>query len=843
MKTKTSLLALALLLLAAPLFAWTLPPGFSEQTIGGGWVDPVGVAIDPTPQAANRLYVWERAGRVWLVENGVKVATPLIDIREEVANWADYGMLGFALHPNFQQNGYLYLFYVVDRYHLLNAGTPGYDPAANLDFAATIGRITRYTARTSDGFHSVDPASRLVLLGESKTTGIPIVHLSHGVGQLVFGSDGTLLASCGDAANFFEVDDGTKPAISYAPQALADGILQPKENVGSFRSQLVDSLSGKILRLDPATGDGIASNPFFDAAHPRAPRSRVWALGFRNPYRFTVHPETGGFDPAAGNPGVILLGDVGWGAWEEIDVIDGPGENCGWPLFEGMTSHESYVAAAPANLDAPNPLGGYFNFHDLLIQETLAAPSWPNPLNPAQQISAGTPRFMHTRPVIQAAHFDVAYAAIFNGTAAGEALIGSAASPVSGPQFGANASTGGVVYTGTDFPAAYHDVYFHADYGRGWIKAITLGTNHRPTAIVDFASGGAPVFVTTHPTLGGLYVVDYSDATVRKFVYAPGGNQPPKAVAAASVNIGASPLSVTFSSAGSLDPEGLPLTYLWNFGDGTTSTAVTPTHVFTATGARRFDVTLAVTDVSSGTNVASLAVFVNHTLPVVQILTPADGAKYSTAASTSYTLTRNVTESPGHPTTTQWRVFLHHNEHEHAEPPVSADSTTLLLPPAYSATETYFYRIALTVTDDLGATVQREVRLYPNTPAEQWTLTHFGANPNPETAAFTANPDGDQAVNLLEYALAHDPLVADSGGIVVDLESVGASKYLRLTLARNPAATDLHFSIEVTGDLKTPASWSALATTIETDTPTTLRARDNTPATSPRHIRLKVTLP
>ncbi len=831
--------------LAAPLHALTLPPGFSEQTIGAGWVDPVGVAIDPSAQGANRLYVWERAGRVWLVENGVKLAAPLIDIHDEVANWADYGMLGFALHPNFQQNGFIYLFYVVDRYHLLNAGTPGYDPAANLDFAATIGRITRYTARASDGFHSVDPTSRTVLLGESKTTGIPIVHLSHGVGQLVFGSDGTLLASCGEAANFFEVDDGTNPAISYAPQAVADGILQPKENVGTFRSQLVDSLSGKVLRLDPATGDGVTSNPFFDPLHPRAARSRVWALGFRNPYRFTVHPETGSFNPAAGNPGTILLGDVGWGAWEEIDVIDGPGKNFGWPLFEGLQSHASFVFFSPENLDAPNPLGGFFKFRDLIVQETLAPPSWPNPLDPAQQIPASVARFMHARPAIDIAHFDVARAAAFIGTIPIEALIGSPESPVAGAQFGALASTGGVVYTGADFPESYHHMYFHADYGRGWIKAVTLGADHRPTAVSDFASGGAPVFLATHPTLGGLYVVDYSDSTVRKIVYAPGGNQPPKAVATASVNVGASPLSVTFTSTGSVDPDGLAITYLWAFGDGTTSTAAAPTRVFTATGTRRFDVTLTVTDQGAATAQASLAIFVNHTLPVVAILTPADGTKYPTNAATSYALTRSVMEAPGHPTTTQWRVFLHHNEHEHGEPPVFANTTTALIPPAYSAMETYFYRIQLTVSDDLGATVKREVRLYPNTPIEQWTLDHFGPNPNPAIAGPTANPDGDMCVNLLEYALAQDPLIADAGGIAVDLESIGPDKFLRLTLARNPAATDLRFSIEVTGNLAAPGSWSALGTTIETDTPSLLRARDNTPASpaSRRHIRLKVTKP
>ena len=831
--------------ISAPLHAFTLPPGFSEQLIGGGWVDPVGVAIDPSPQGANRLCVWERAGRVWLVENGVKLATPLIDIRDEVANWGDYGMLGFALHPNFQQNGYLYLFYVVDRHHLLNAGTPGYDPAANEEFAATIGRITRYTARAGDGFRSVDPASRTVLLGESKTTGIPIVHLSHGVGQLVFGSDGTLLASCGEAANFFEVDNGSNPALSYAPQALADGILQPKENVGTFRSQIVDSLSGKILRLDPATGDGIASNPFFDPAHPRAAKSRVWALGFRNPYRFTVEPETGSYDPAAGNPGVILLGDVGWGAWEEIDVIDGPGKNCGWPLFEGLTSHASFEFFSPENLDAPNPLGGFFKFRDLIVQETLAAPSWPNPLDPAQQIPASVRRFMHTRPVIDAAHFDVARAAVFNDTTAGEALIGDPGSPVAGSQFGASASTAGVVYTGADFPATYHDTYFHADYARGWIKSIVLGANHRPTEVRNFAEGGTPVFLTTHPAQGALYVVNFSDSTVRKIVYAPGGNLPPRAGASASVNIGASPLSVTFSSAGSIDPDGLPLACLWNFGDGATSTAPAPTHVFTATNPQRFEVTLTVTDAAGATAQTRLAVFVNHTLPSVEILSPANGAKYSISAASSHTLTRRVTEAPGHPTTTQWRVFLHHNEHEHGEPPVFANETTAVISPAHSATETYYYRIQLTVTDDLGATVQRDVRLYPNAPIEQWMLDRFGPNPNPAIAGYTANPDGDTSVNLLEYALGHDPFIADGGGIVVDLESIGPDKFLRLTLARNPAATDLAFSIEVTGNLTAPGSWSASGTTIETDTPTLLRARDNTPASSssPRHIRLKVTSP
>jgi hypothetical protein len=90
------------------------------------------------------MFVWERGGRVWIVENGVKLSTPLIDIHDEVGGWRDYGLLGFALDPNFTSNGYIYLLYVVDHYYLNNFGTPGYDPNQDEYFMATIGRITRY---------------------------------------------------------------------------------------------------------------------------------------------------------------------------------------------------------------------------------------------------------------------------------------------------------------------------------------------------------------------------------------------------------------------------------------------------------------------------------------------------------------------------------------------------------------------------------------------------------------------------------------------------------------------------------------------------------------------------
>src|SRR5262245_5299939 len=131
--------------------AATLAPGFTETTFSTGWTEAVGLIFGRNPDGSKtRMYVWERAGRVWIVENGVRLATPLIDISDEVAAYRDFGLLGFALDPNFATNGYFYMLYVVDRHHLLNYGTPSYNPATNDYYKPTIGRITRYTARASD---------------------------------------------------------------------------------------------------------------------------------------------------------------------------------------------------------------------------------------------------------------------------------------------------------------------------------------------------------------------------------------------------------------------------------------------------------------------------------------------------------------------------------------------------------------------------------------------------------------------------------------------------------------------------------------------------------------------
>ena len=253
-------------------------------------------------QAGNGMFVWERSSKVWVMESGQRQL--LLDISEEVGAWHDHGLRGFALHPQFDANGYIYLLYLVDRHYLMNFGTAAYNPAANDYYSATIGRLTRYQVTHTGGAYVVVPGSRTILLGATKTTGIPSTERSHVTGSLVFGTDGTLLVSTGDCGTGADTDFGSSAGTYYA-QVLADGIIQPRENVGAFRAQLVDCLSGRILRLDPMTGAGVPSNPFYNAANPNAPRSKVWALDFRNPFRMSLKPGTGSPNPAAANPGAL----------------------------------------------------------------------------------------------------------------------------------------------------------------------------------------------------------------------------------------------------------------------------------------------------------------------------------------------------------------------------------------------------------------------------------------------------------------------------------------------------------------------------------------------------------
>lgn len=702
----------------------SLPPNFNTSLyVNTVWNEVEGFRFDATGQ----MYVWEKNGKVWVVDtNKVKHNTPLLDISEEVGDWRDHGLNGFVLDPNFRTNGYYYLLYAVDRHYLLKYGTANYNKDSNEYYNATIERVTRYTANSATNFTTTIAGSRLVLLGEDKKTGIPILHESHSGGQLVFGSDGSLMITTGDGGSYNEADGGSASDTYYA-QGLTDSIIKTKENVGAFRSQLVDCLNGKLLRIDPATGNGLPTNPFYDAANPRSARSRVWCVGLRNPFRMAYRPGTGSSDISRGDPGVFVIGDVGWNVYEEVNVATGPGLNFGWPLFEGLTPSPTYPGMNVYNLDAPNPLYGsggcnkqYFQFKQLCIQDTLTAnPSWPNPCNASQQIPSSLYRFKQTRPVIDYQHnYAHTRTGIWNGTKASEIDINNAASPVSGPVFPGNASVAGVWYQGTKFPLIYQNTYFHADYAQGFIKNFKFNSNNRPDSVKDFGSNLGPVvFVEYNPKDQFLYYISYP-YYIYKLSYTGSLNNPPTAVATADTIFGMKPFVVNFTGSNSIDPENKPLSYSWDFGDGSAiNNAANPTHTFNpaSNAPIAFTVTLTVTDDMGQTSSQTLHIYVNDSPPQIAITSFKDGDLYTLSHNTNKSLRASVfdPESPDGDLSYAWQTFLHHNDHEHPEEVDTNRITSTVITPIGCDGNTYYYRIQLTVTDPIGLSATTQSILYP----------------------------------------------------------------------------------------------------------------------------------
>lgn len=709
-------------------FSQTFPAGFQTSDIGTGWDQPAGSLFSSDGQ---QIFVWEKSGKVFVCNRDgsgtyIKQTTPVVNISEEVGDWRDHGLLGFAIDPSFPSNGYIYLLYVVDRHYLMNYGSQSYNPATNEYYKATISRVTRFKTTHNGGNLIADPSSRLVLIGETPSTGIPLLYESHGIGSLLFADDGTLLVTSGDGASYSSVDVGSA-AETYYQQALTDGIIRPEENVGAFRSQMINSLNGKILRINPENGNGIPSNPFYLPGSPRAAQSRVWAYGFRNPYRIALKPGTGSTNPAAGDIGELYVGDVGFNTWEELDIIDEPGVNCGWPLFEGLTSTSGYSTANTLNRDEPNPLYNgtsctqqYFMFRSLLKQATAdGIKTVYNPCDPSKEIGTGN-RYFHYRPSIDWRHQqNQARVGIFNGNNAAVATIGTPASGVTGSPFPGNCAVAGCWYNGTSFPSNYQNTFFMADYGGKWLKSFSVDYTTKIKKVQNFGSGFIAIAsVSLNPIDGSLVFVDIGAGKVQAIKY--GGNQLPVVVMSSDKTYGPSVLNVSFKGSDSHDPDGSIASYSWNFGDGETSTATDPSHNFTAAGPKKFVVKLKITDDKGGSTTDSMIISVNNTPPTVNITSPIKNSKYKLGSDTLYSCSADVSdnEQGSNQLFYTWQTFLHHNNHVHPDPVDNNKSTSTLISRIGCNGEDYYWEIKLTVTDAAGLSASDSSMIYPDCSTE-----------------------------------------------------------------------------------------------------------------------------
>lgn len=237
------------------------------------------VAMTSARDGSGRLFVAEKGGRVRIVRDDALVASPFLDISDRVlSSGSEQGLLGVAFHPDYGDTGWVFVNYT--------------DLAGD-----TV--VSRFDVSTSDPDRA-DPGSEQILLQ------IEQPFSNHNGGHLAFGADGMLYVGTGDGGS------GGDP--------LGSG-------------QNPQSLLGKMLRFGIDGSGGLVipdDNPFVGDA---STRDEIWALGLRNPWRFS-------FDRVTGD---LYIGDVGQNQYEEIDVegrFSVGGVNWGWNRMEGFHCYD-----------------------------------------------------------------------------------------------------------------------------------------------------------------------------------------------------------------------------------------------------------------------------------------------------------------------------------------------------------------------------------------------------------------------------------------------------------------------------------------------------------------------
>ena len=233
------------------------------------------VAITHAGDGSDRLFITLQDGQIVIYDGEKVLDPPFLDLTLKVSCCNERGLFSVAFHPDYENNGFFYVSYI--------------------DRSDEIGDSIISRFRVSDDPNVADPDSEKVLLRLDQPGDL------HNAGQLQFGLDGFLYISLGDG-----------------------GLINDNEN----NAQRLDTLLGKIVRVDVDGGDPYSipeANPFF--GRPEA-RGEIWVYGLRNPWRFSFDRVTGDF----------FIGDVGGGRVEEISFQSASslgGENYGWRVMEG----------------------------------------------------------------------------------------------------------------------------------------------------------------------------------------------------------------------------------------------------------------------------------------------------------------------------------------------------------------------------------------------------------------------------------------------------------------------------------------------------------------------------
>jgi glucose/arabinose dehydrogenase len=295
-------LALASLLAAADASA-QLPP-LHATLVASGLNAPVGLVQDPSDPTVQMVI--EQGGHVRVLKNGVVQAADFLDVSGSLptGSLVERGLLGLAFAPDYATSGRVFVSFTNAAGHSV---------------------IARFL-RSSGNPLQVDALSRADLVWPGGNAYIEQPFANHNGGNIAFGPDGYLYIGLGDGGS------GDDP---------------------NHNAQNPMSLLGKMLRIDVSGADGHTyaippTNPYAGRADVRP---EIWAFGLRNPWRWSFDARR------AGSTGALVIGDVGQGAWEEIDYepMGAGGRNYGWGNREGAHTNGNYTGGAPPAV-APTPL-------------------------------------------------------------------------------------------------------------------------------------------------------------------------------------------------------------------------------------------------------------------------------------------------------------------------------------------------------------------------------------------------------------------------------------------------------------------------------------------------------
>jgi len=280
------------------------------ETVAEGLASPVDLV--GAGDGTGRLFIADQIGLVRVIENGVLLATPFLDIRDRLPSLGTFfderGLLGIAFHPDYATNGRFFV-----RYSAPRAGSP--TEPCNDPTGFVVGCHSEVLAE----FHVsatdpdvADPDSEIILFSVDEP------QFNHNGGDLAFGPDGLLYFALGDGGGAHDGLADTPP--SHGPIGNAQDLGTPL---------------GKMLRIDVDGGAPYAipaGNPFVGLPG----LDEIWAYGLRNPYRFSFDSLTG----------ILYLGDVGQGLFEEVDIIVSGG-NYGWVIREGAHCFDPFAPTVP----------------------------------------------------------------------------------------------------------------------------------------------------------------------------------------------------------------------------------------------------------------------------------------------------------------------------------------------------------------------------------------------------------------------------------------------------------------------------------------------------------------